>query len=108
MEGIEAVKAWFSQCRFDEVKCAKGLDALTEYHYEYDDERREFKQKPFHNWASNGTDALRTGAKSDIKTIAFEQRPLTMNTYFDPRLLGQQVPGVITSNGRFNPRGRMA
>ena len=29
-----------------------------------------FKDKPLHNWASNGADAFRTMAKSDVRTAS--------------------------------------
>lgn len=101
--GIEATRGMFSICKFDDIKCEKGIDALTEYHYEYDEDRREFKDKPFHNWASNGADAFRTGANSDLKTAPINQLPLTTSTYFDPRRVVQQP---INSNTRFNPLRR--
>lgn len=63
-DGIDSVRRLFSQCWFDEKKCAKGLDALTSYHKEWDEDRKEFKQKPRHDWASHGADAFRTMAKS--------------------------------------------
>lgn len=36
-----------------------GLEALREYRYEWDEERRCFKKTPLHNWASNPADGYR-------------------------------------------------
>ncbi len=63
-DGIDSARRLFSQCWFDAGKCAKGLDALASYHKEWDEDRKEFRQKPFHDWASHGADAFRTMAKS--------------------------------------------
>jgi phage terminase large subunit len=57
--GIEAVRNIFPRCYFDEVKCQRGLDALESYTKEYDEEKKCFKDKPLHNWASHGADSFR-------------------------------------------------
>jgi len=62
-DGIDSVRRLFSQCWFDAKACAKGLDALASYHKEWDEDRKEFRQRPFHDWASHGADAFRTMAK---------------------------------------------
>ena len=41
-----------------------GLEALANYHSEYDDEKRVLKIQPVHDWASHGADALQTLAIS--------------------------------------------
>jgi hypothetical protein len=61
-EGINAVRAWLPRAFFDKEKCGRGLDCLRNYRHEYDEEKKIFKDKPDHNWASHGADALRTGA----------------------------------------------
>lgn len=104
-DGIEAVRGMFSVSWFDEVKCRRGLQCLTEYHKEWDDIRREFKQKPFHNWASNGADAFRTAAKSHFREYdsSATGEPLSTRIGFDPRQVRRQP---IRSNLQFNPRRR--
>lgn len=62
-DGIDSARRLFSQCWFDAKNCAKGLDALASYHKEWDEDRKEFRQRPFHDWASHGADAFRTMAK---------------------------------------------
>lgn len=64
IDGIDSVRRLFSQCWFDERKCEKGLSALASYHKEWDEDRKEFSQRPYHDWASHGADAFRTMAKS--------------------------------------------
>ena len=58
--GIEAVRARFSSCYFDKVKCERGIDALKTYRYELDEEKQVYALVPVHDWASHGADAIRT------------------------------------------------
>lgn len=58
-DGIDAARRIFHKCWFDEVKCEQGLNALTNYHKEYDDKRKEYKNKPYHDWSSHAADAFR-------------------------------------------------
>lgn len=58
-DGIEAARNIFPRCWFDKTKCARGLDALASYRKEWDEKRQEFKNHPYHDWASHGADAFR-------------------------------------------------
>ena len=58
-DGINAVRDMFPNCYFDEGKCFIGLSRLAQYRREYDDKNGVFKAKPYHNSASNVSDALR-------------------------------------------------
>lgn len=62
LDGIEAVRAFLATCWIDEVSCAEGIRALDNYQKEWDDNAGTWKRGPLHNWASHGSDALRTGA----------------------------------------------
>jgi len=62
LDGIEAVRAFLATCWIDEVSCAEGIRALDNYQKEWDDGAGTWKKGPLHNWASHGSDALRTGA----------------------------------------------
>ena len=53
---IEAGRATIAESYFDRDRCAKGIDCLNQYQFEYDEERKTFKDKPDHNWASHGAD----------------------------------------------------
>lgn len=54
---IEQVRRLFPSCRFDETKCAAGLDALGWYHEKKDDVRN-IGLGPEHDWASHGADSF--------------------------------------------------
>lgn len=58
-EGIQAVKSVFYRCHFDEIRAKKGITCLREYRRLYDENRKVFKEKHLHDWASNCADAFR-------------------------------------------------
>ena len=60
VDGIQAARKTLPHCWFDEVRCAKGLEVLKHYHYEWDEDTRVFTQTPKHDWSSHGASAFRT------------------------------------------------
>lgn len=62
-EGIEQTRQMFDRCWFDEKRCERGLDALANYQYVFDEKSNAFGLSPLHNWASNGADAFRQAAQ---------------------------------------------
>lgn len=58
-ETIEAGRRLIPRIEFDEVRCARGIEALKNYQKEWDGKNKIFKDKPLHNWASNGADSFR-------------------------------------------------
>jgi len=58
-DGIQAVRLILNKCWFDETKCQRGLDCLRQYHKEFDDKRKCYKNVPLHDWSSHGSDAFR-------------------------------------------------
>lgn len=48
----------FSRCWFDEKKCARLLECLAAYHYEYDEKNKLLRDKPHHDWSSHAADAF--------------------------------------------------
>jgi hypothetical protein len=59
---INAVRVLLPRCRFDKTACERGVSALQNYRKHWDDERKIYNDRPYHDWASNGADAMRTGA----------------------------------------------
>lgn len=57
MRRIEVARRLFPACRFDETKCAPGIEALGSYH-ERQDEARGIGLGPEHDWASHGADSF--------------------------------------------------
>lgn len=58
-DGINAVRAIFNRCIFDETNCKAGLLALRNYKKEFDERKNTFKLKPLHDWSSNAADSFR-------------------------------------------------
>lgn len=59
IDGINAVRSIFNKCIFDKDKCKQGILALTNYKKQFDEIRNCFKDKPLHDWSSNGADSFR-------------------------------------------------
>jgi len=58
-EGIAAARKIFPRCYFEREKCQDGIKALRQYRREWDDIRKTFFEKPYHDWASDAADAFR-------------------------------------------------
>ena len=58
-DGIQAVRGLLPMCWFDRGKTQAGRNALIQYHREWDDKRKCFRDRPYHDWASHSSDALR-------------------------------------------------
>jgi phage terminase large subunit len=41
----------------DEKRCERGIDCLSNYRYQYNDDKDTHNQSPHHDWSSNGADA---------------------------------------------------
>lgn len=58
-DGISAARYLLERlCRFH-VRCVAGVQALREYKYEFDLDRRIYSRKPVHDWTSHGADCWR-------------------------------------------------
>lgn len=55
--GIEAARKTLPRCWFSN-DCEKGIDALRNYHFEYDDDLKIFRSKPLHDWSSHASKAF--------------------------------------------------
>lgn len=62
-DGIEQVRAKFSEYWFDEEGCEAGLRALTAYEWQWDDVHKITRQTPAAGFANHGSDALRQHAQ---------------------------------------------
>jgi hypothetical protein len=60
LSDINAARGLIEKAMFDRTKCERGLDALRNYRREWDDDLRQFRRTPRHDWASDGADAFRT------------------------------------------------
>ncbi len=58
-EGIDAVKRIFGRFYINEPLAERGLNALRDYHREWDSKNKIYKKDAAHNWASHACDSLR-------------------------------------------------
>jgi len=61
-EGIDAVKAFLPRLQFNRMTTNDGYDCVSNYRREYNDKLRVFMDRPCHDWASHGADAMRYAA----------------------------------------------
>lgn len=61
-DGINAARKLLPRVWFDAKRCSRGIECLREYHREWDDKRKVFHDRPFHDWSSHGADAFRYAA----------------------------------------------
>jgi hypothetical protein len=86
-DGIEATRRILPRCWFDANRCKVGIQALSQYRYEYDDKHGVLKKSPLHDWASHPSDAFRQMGVSWSDRLS-RAKPLhtpttTYNTGFD-------------------------
>jgi len=58
-DGINHARKLLDRCVFDKDKCEHGIKALESYRKEWNDKLGCFRDKPLHDWASDGADAFR-------------------------------------------------
>jgi len=69
--GIQQLRKIFPQLWFDSEKCGHLLRCLENYHKEYDEKAKVFKQTPKHDWSSHSADMMRylaMGIQQEDKT----------------------------------------
>jgi len=65
--GIELSRDLINEAWIDQTNGSDLLHALMHYHYEYDNNRQRFKNKPEHDWSSDPADAFRYLAQALAK-----------------------------------------
>ncbi len=78
-DGIQAVRKILPTCWFDETKCERGISALYNYHKEYDEKRKIYKNRPDHDWSSHGSDSFRYLAVVYNRLTTTQTNPFTNN-----------------------------
>ena len=58
-DGIDAVRRRLATLYIDKVKCDRLIRALRNYHKEYDEANKVYRNSPKHDWSSNGADMVR-------------------------------------------------
>lgn len=58
---VNAARVLVPKVKFHATKCARGLDGLRSWSYEYDEEAKIFSSEPMHDWASHDGDGFSYG-----------------------------------------------
>jgi phage terminase large subunit len=66
-DGINAVRTLLPLMWFDKAKCKDGIAALQQYRRTWDDKRKIYNDRPYHDWCSHGSDALRIYAMANVR-----------------------------------------
>lgn len=82
----------FSRCWFDQEKCARLLECLAAYHYEYDEKNKLLKDKPHHDWSSHAADAFMYSLIAETEQIEV-QTQVKFKVYTPPAFSGEQSTG---------------
>lgn len=82
-DGIQSVRALLPKCIFDADKCVEGIDALSMYRKEWDEDKRTFKDKPLHDWTSDPADAFRYGAVTRPRGKGFARNTVVPDHAFN-------------------------
>lgn len=85
---------------FDSIKCEKGIEALKQYQFKYDEDRKEFSKVPYHSWASHGSDAF------EVLSVVW-QSPIIAKQNEKPKYLHDlKARDVFTNKNNKQARGR--
>lgn len=82
----------FSRCWFDEKKCARLLECLAAYHYEYDEKNKLLKDKPHHDWSSHAADAFMYSLIAETEQVEVQTR-VHFRTFTPEAFRGEQSTG---------------
>ena len=82
----------FSRCWFDEVKCARLLECLRAYHYEYDDKNKLLKDRPHHDWSSHAADAFMYSLIAETEQVEVQTK-INFKTFTPDVFAGEQTTG---------------
>ena len=74
MDGIQAGRWLLQRNPHFHSRCSEGVEALRQYHYAWDDDRKTLSSRPVHDWSSHGADAFR-GAACTVRYIEELTRP---------------------------------
>jgi len=68
-EAIEMGRKIFPRVWIDQNRCERGIECLSNYRYQYNDDRDTHNKSPHHDWASNGADAFMQMAQGYMEDL---------------------------------------
>ena len=96
-DGLQAGRWLLQQNVRFHSRCGEGIEALRQYHYAYDEDRKTYSSSPEHDWSSHDADSFR-GAALVVKYTELATRkepvpvrspvlpePMTLDRLFEDR-----------------------
>lgn len=77
---ISAAREVIDRCEFHKDECEAGLDGLSAWEFDYNDELGVFSREPLHNWASHPSDAFAYGCQV-MREIPATEKPETIEEW---------------------------
>lgn len=68
-DGIDAVRSKLQTMFIDKEKCARAIKALKNYHKEFDEKNKVYRNNPKHDWSSHCADMMRYMAVTNVSRI---------------------------------------
>ena len=60
---VNAARVLIPRVKFHKTNCARGLEGLRAWSYEYSDDSKTFSSEPLHDWASHDGDGFSYGCQ---------------------------------------------
>jgi phage terminase large subunit len=70
---IDLTRTMLAKCWFDRDNTLDGVEALRQYRAQFDDKRKVFQSRPYHDWTSHAADAFRyfvVGYQDSVQPVA--------------------------------------
>lgn len=100
--GIEAARKTLESSWFCREKTVEGISTLRYYQFEFDEDKKVFRKKPRHDWASHGADAFEIIGQVWRNPLEEKEKPkpkflhdMTANDLFWPKQKTIQHKGRI-------------
>jgi len=103
---ISAAREVVDRCEFDKTRCEKGLDGLSAWEFEWNDDTNVFSREPLHNWASHPGDAFAYGAQvmREKSAVKEKTRQELEQEAIDRLLVKPTLDELWAENARSNHR----
>ena len=72
-DGIDMLRMRLNSCYFDKEKTARLWKALKNYHKEFDEVNKVYRNNPKHDWSSHGADMMRYWAVTTMQNNSIDE-----------------------------------
>lgn len=76
-DGIQAVRNRLQNLYIDKDKCTKAIKALKNYHKDYDEVNKTYRNNPKHDWSSHCSDMIRYWAVTPDVNVSYTPENIT-------------------------------